>query len=110
MEVEVNETKRVLEAKNSKLVDFQDQANAYRDKIEKMEDEFHEIISAKETDLAEAKDKIQRISSDYKKRLLAEKTKHESERMQMELEDREETMKKIRLEFILSNQKKMSMQ
>ena len=30
--------------------------------------------------------------------------------MQVDLEDREENMKKIRLEFILSNQRKMKMQ
>ena len=30
--------------------------------------------------------------------------------MQLELEDREENIKKIRLEFILSNQRKMAMQ
>lgn len=58
MEMELNETKRVLETKNSKIGGFLEEANAYREKIEKMEEEFHEIMSAKETELAEAKDKI----------------------------------------------------
>lgn len=75
-----------------------------------MEEEFHEIISSKETELAEAKDKIQRITTDFKKRLAAEKQKNEQERMAMDLENRDESMKKIRLEFILSNQRKMKMQ
>ena len=84
--MELNETKRALETKNSKIAGFLEEANTYREKIEKMEEEFHEIMSAKETELAEAKDKIQRISSDFKKKLSAEKQKHESERMQVELE------------------------
>ena len=75
-----------------------------------MEDEFQEIIAAKETELAEIKDKVVRITSDFKKRIATEKQKHEQERMQVDLEDREENMKKIRMEFILSNQRKMKMQ
>ena len=68
-----------------------------------MEDEFQEIIAAKETELAEIKDKVVRITADFKKRIATEKQKHEQERMQVDLEDREENMKKIRMEFILSN-------
>ena len=58
MEVEVNEMKRQIEAKNRKLDEFQEQSENYRDKISKMEEEYFETISAKETELAEAKDKI----------------------------------------------------
>ena len=73
MEVEVNELKRTIESKNSKINDFGEQATAYRDKIAKMDEEFQEIITAKETELASAKDKILRITSDFKKRLSHEK-------------------------------------
>ena len=110
MEVEVNEMKRQIEIKNMKITEFEEQSESYRDKIEKMEQEYHEIISAKETELSEAKDKIHRITSDFKKRLAAEKAKHESERMQNDLGDREENIKKVRVEFMLSNQRKMQMQ
>ena len=110
IEVEVNELKRTIEAKNSKITDFGEQATAYRDKIAKMEEEFQEILASKETELAEAKDKISRITNDFKKRLAQEKQRHEQERMSLELEGREENMKKIRLEFFISNQRKMSMQ
>lgn len=110
MEVEVNDLKRQIESKDMKINEYSEQSEAYRDKIAKMEEEYHEIISQKETELAEAKDKIQRITSDFKKRLATEKQKNEQERMSMDLENREESMKKIRLEFIMSNQRKMQMQ
>ena len=103
MEVEVTDLKRQIEAKDMKINEFQEQSEAYRDKIAKMEEEYHDIISAKETELAEAKDKIQRITTDFKKRLASEKQKNEQERMTQDLESKEENMKKIRLEFILSN-------
>ena len=38
-----------------------------------MEDEFQEIIAAKETELAEIKDKVVRITADFKKRIATEK-------------------------------------
>ena len=59
--------------------------------------------------MAEVKDKVVRITADFKKRIATEKQKHDQERMQVDLEDREENMKKIRMEFILSNQRKMKM-
>lgn len=110
MEVELNELKRQIDTKDMKIAEYQEQAEAYRDKITKMEEEFNEILSSKETELAEARDKIQRITNDFKKRLATEKQKNEQERMAQEIESREENMKKIRLEFILSNQRKMQMQ
>ena len=58
MEVEVNDMKRQIEAKDMKLAEFSEQSEAYRDKITKMEEEFHEIISSKETELSEAKDNV----------------------------------------------------
>ena len=103
MEVEVNEMKRKIETKDVQIGEYNEQSEAYREKITKMEEEFQEIISAKETELAEAKDKIQRITSDFKKRLTAEKQKNEQERMAADPENRDESMKKIRLEFILGN-------
>lgn len=98
-----NELERQLDIKNSKIQDHIAQADTYRTKINKLESEFKDVIAQKETEIAEAKDKITRITSDFKKRLAQEKQKHDQERMQMELEDREENIKKIRLEYILSN-------
>ena len=56
-----------------KINEYSEQSEAYREKIAKMEEEYHEIISQKETELAEAKDKIQRLTTDFKKRLATEK-------------------------------------
>ena len=103
LEVRTNELERQLDIKNSKIQDHMAQADTYRAKINKLESEFKDVIAQKETEIAEAKDKITRITSDFKKRLAQEKQKHDQERMQMELEDREENIKKIRLEYILSN-------
>lgn len=108
--VRTNELERSLETKNSKIQEYVNQTDMYRAKITKVESEFKDTLALKETELAEAKDKIQRITNDFKKRLSQEKQKHDQERMSLELEDRDENIKKIRLEFILSNQRKMAMQ
>ena len=53
-----NELERQLDIKNSKIQDFVAQAETYRQRITKSEFEFKDVLASKETELAEAKDKI----------------------------------------------------
>ena len=91
-------------------MEYEAQAQQYRDKIEKMEEEFKQILDDKETQLQAVNEKLDKSNRDFQKKLVAERQKREGVKMQMELEERDANMKDVRLEFILNNQKKMQAQ
>ena len=92
------------------MSDLETMSIVHRKKIEGLEAELEQKDAKLEEKSLEQNEKIERLTREFNKKLAIERQKREQERMHKDLKERDENLEKLRLEFLLTNQRKMKMQ
>jgi len=89
------------------LDEFGAQAEQYRERIRKMEEEFAQQMDDKEVLIQSLNEQLSRIHRNHELRMHEETTKREDAKMKFDVDDRDKVLKNLKFEFLLNNQKKM---